>query len=79
MLIQVADQGAGIPEQDLEFVFDKFFRGVQKGMSSKGSGVGLAAVKSIVVAHRGTIRVENAPTGGAVFTVELPGNLRANR
>lgn len=77
LLIQVADQGHGIPEKDLPHVFDKFFRGIQEGMASKGSGVGLSAVKGIVTAHRGTIRVENLPQGGALFTVELPGTLRA--
>jgi K+-sensing histidine kinase KdpD len=74
--IQVADQGPGIPEKDLDRVFDKFFRGIQEGLHSKGSGVGLAAVKGIVTAHRGEIRVENLPERGAQFTVELPASLR---
>jgi two-component system, OmpR family, phosphate regulon sensor histidine kinase PhoR len=72
VIISVADQGPGIPEEDMPRVFDKFFRGIQGNLASKGSGVGLAAVKGIVTAHRGTIRVENLPERGAQFTVELP-------
>ncbi len=72
LVIKVADQGPGIPEQDLPYVFDKFFRGIQEGLFTKGSGVGLSAVKGIVTAHQGTIRVENLPEKGALFTVELP-------
>ncbi len=79
LLIQVADQGPGIPEKDLPRVFDKFFRGIQEGLHSKGSGVGLSAVKNIVSAHQGTIEVENLPERGAQFTIELPGTLRAHR
>ena len=76
VLIKVADQGPGIPEKDLPHVFDKFFRGIQEGLATKGSGVGLSAVKGIVTAHRGTISVENLPERGAQFTVELPSSLR---
>ena len=76
LVIQVADQGPGIPEKDLPRIFDKFFRGVQEGLSTKGSGVGLSAVKGIVAAHNGQIRAENLPEKGAQFTVELPASLR---
>ena len=72
VIISVADQGPGIPEEDLPRVFDKFFRGIQDNLASKGSGVGLASVKGIVTAHRGDIRVENLPERGAQFIVELP-------
>ena len=79
LTIRVADEGPGIPEKDLPHVFDKFFRGIQEGLASKGSGVGLAAVKGIVAAHHGTIQVANRPQRGAQFTVELPIELRADR
>jgi signal transduction histidine kinase len=78
LVIQVADQGPGIPEKDLPRVFDKFYRGIQEGLPTKGSGVGLSAVKGIVTAHQGTIRVENLPERGAQFTIELPATLRVN-
>jgi len=76
LTIQVADQGSGIPEKDLPHIFDKFFRGIQEGLATKGSGVGLSAVKGIVTAHEGTIRAENLLEQGALFTVELPATLR---
>jgi signal transduction histidine kinase len=79
LVIQVADQGTGIPEKDLPRVFDKFYRGIQEGLFTKGSGVGLSAVKSIVTAHQGIIEVENLPECGAQFTIELPTTLRADR
>jgi K+-sensing histidine kinase KdpD len=59
-------------------VFDKFYRGIQEGLPTTGSGVGLSAVKGIVTAHQGTIRVENLPERGAQFTIELPATLRVN-
>lgn len=77
--IEVADQGPGIPEKDLPRVFDKFYRGIQEGLTTKGSGVGLSAVKGIVTAHQGTIRVENLLERGAQFTIELPATLRTDR
>ncbi len=77
LTIQVADQGSGIPEGDLPNIFDKFYRGIQENLPSKGSGVGLSAVKGIVAAHQGRIWAENLPERGAQFTVELPGTLRS--
>ncbi len=77
LVIEVADQGPGIPEKDLPRVFDKFYRGIQESLPTKGSGVGLSAVKGIVTAHQGTIWVENRPERGAQFTIELPVTLRA--
>ena len=79
LVIQVTDQGSGIPEKDLPNVFDKFFRGIQEGLSTKGSGVGLSAVKGIVTAHRGQISVKNLPERGAQFTIELPASLRSEK
>lgn len=76
LVIQVADQGPGIPDKDLPRVFDKFFRGIQEGLPSKGSGVGLSAVKGIVMAHNGEIRAENLTEKGAQFTIKLPASLR---
>ena len=74
--IQVEDEGAGIPEKDLPRVFDKYFRGIQEGLSKAGSGVGLAAVKNIVDAHGGHIYAKNGKEAGVIFTIELPGKLR---
>jgi K+-sensing histidine kinase KdpD len=76
--IQVLDEGPGIPEADLNKVFEKYFRG-NDAKVQPGSGLGLSAVKVIVVAHGGDIQVANRPEGGAHFTVTLPGSLRIER
>jgi len=62
--IRVRDRGAGIPEDDLRRVFDRFFR--SRGSPSRGSGIGLALVKHIAEAHGGRAWATNAPDGGAV-------------
>lgn len=67
--IAVEDDGPGIPEPDRERVFERFFRG---STTSPGLGLGLSIARDLVVAQGGTIRVEDAPTGGARFVVHLP-------
>src|SRR5581483_3782571 len=69
--IGVADQGPGIPAHLRDRVFDKFFR-VAGTRGSVGTGMGLAIVKGFTEAHGGTVRVEEAPGGGARFVVSLP-------
>ncbi len=71
--IRVLDRGPGIPPEDLERIFDKFYR-VQRPDSVSGTGLGLSICKGIVEAHGGTIRAENRPGGGAVLVVTLPVN-----
>ncbi|MEP6738849.1 MAG: DUF4118 domain-containing protein [Caldimonas sp.] len=71
MRVMVADDGPGIPPGKEGEVFEKFTRGARESATS-GVGLGLAICRAIVEAHGGTIRVENAPTGGAVFTFVLP-------
>ncbi|MCA9872986.1 MAG: GAF domain-containing protein [Anaerolineales bacterium] len=73
--IRVQDDGPGIPEEDLPYVFDKYFRGTAAKMQP-GSGLGLSSVMGIAQAHDGTVQVENRPEGGTVFTITLPGSLR---
>lgn len=67
--IQVSDTGAGIPPEALPQIFDPFFTTKSDG---RGSGLGLAIVHDIVIAHRGTIRVESEEGIGTSFTIELP-------
>ncbi|MDJ0754520.1 MAG: PAS domain-containing protein [Ardenticatenaceae bacterium] len=69
--LQISDQGIGIPEDDLKFVFDGFFRGSNVD-HIKGSGLGLAIVRLIVEAHRGTIDCESTIDKGTTFTIHLP-------
>jgi signal transduction histidine kinase len=73
--IQVRDEGTGIAEKDIPYIFDKYYRGARVKGSPHGAGLGLALVKAIVEAHEGQITAENEPNGGAVFSVVLPGSL----
>jgi two-component system, OmpR family, sensor histidine kinase KdpD len=68
---RVIDQGVGIPLEDFDRVFDKFYR-VQRPGNVSGTGLGLAISKGIVEAHGGTISAGNNPGGGTVITIALP-------
>lgn len=73
--ITVEDRGPGIPHDQRARVFEPFARGVHRNTdraAGTGTGLGLAICKRIVDGHRGTIRVEDRPGGGARFVVELP-------
>jgi len=74
--IQVRDSGPGIPEEDLEHIFDRFFR-VERSRSQQygGSGLGLAVCRELVRLLGGRINAWSRPGKGSVFTVELPGSL----
>jgi two-component system sensor histidine kinase MprB len=69
--VRVRDHGAGVEEQDLPYVFDRFFRGANS-RGSQGSGLGLAIVRQVAEQHGGSATVSNAPDGGAIFTLHLP-------
>ena len=69
--IIIRDEGGGIPENELDMVFGKFSQS-SKNSQSRGTGLGLAICREIMVAHRGTIRANNHPEGGAIFTIRLP-------
>lgn len=71
IVIQVADRGIGIPPEDLNHVFDKFFRVHHPGQVS-GTGLGLSICKGIVEAHGGRINAQNRTGGGVIMTVALP-------
>lgn len=69
--IEVADRGLGIPPDDLERVFDKFYR-VQQPSQVTGTGLGLSICKGIVEAHGGRIWANNREGGGTLVTIALP-------
>ncbi len=69
--IRVADRGLGIPTEDLEQIFDKFYR-VKRPQNFEGTGLGLSICKRIVEAHKGRIWAENRPGGGSMITIVLP-------
>jgi two-component system sensor histidine kinase KdpD len=71
IVVSVADRGPGIPEDELERVFEKFQRGTQTQYNVPGAGLGLAIVREIVHVHGGEIRAEARPGGGAVFRFSL--------
>jgi signal transduction histidine kinase len=71
--IAVEDTGPGIPEQDLPFLFDRFYRGDKSRQREEGgSGLGLAIARSLVESQGGRIRVESKVGVGAKFIIELP-------
>ena len=69
--IEVIDSGMGIPEEDRERIFERFYRG-DKSRSTPGSGLGLSLALAFVKAHKGAITVESSPGNGSRFTVTLP-------
>ena len=74
ILVRVADSGVGIAANDLENVFERFYRGDQAAdMNTKGSGLGLPVAKAIVEAHDGDITIESQPAHGTKVSVTLPG------
>jgi two-component system sensor histidine kinase KdpD len=66
--VSVADRGPGLTPEDLDRVFEKFYR----AGAAPGAGLGLAICKAVVEAHGGTIRAENRAGGGVVFRFTLP-------
>jgi two-component system sensor histidine kinase KdpD len=69
--ISIADRGEGIPVDDIERIFDKFYR-IQRPDNVSGTGLGLSICKGIVEAHNGCIRAENRRGGGAIFIIRVP-------
>lgn len=71
--IEVRDNGIGISEDELPFIFDRFYK-VDKArtLSGSGAGLGLSMVKKIVDIHRGRIEVDSRPDEGSVFRIVLP-------
>ncbi len=72
VVVSVRDQGPGIPEGELEAVFDKFIQSSKTKSGAGGTGLGLAICQEILTGHQGRIWAENNPDGGAVFLFELP-------
>jgi signal transduction histidine kinase len=68
LLIEVADDGPGVAPEHRERVFERY----RRSRSAAGTGLGLAIVREIAVLHGGTATVDDAPEGGALFTLALP-------
>lgn len=69
-IITVEDNGPGFPEGEISKVFDKFYR--IDHSKTGGTGLGLSIARGFVEAHKGSIILENAPLGGALFTISIP-------
>lgn len=71
--VRIEDTGIGIPEEERDLIFDRFYR-VDKARSreSGGTGLGLAITKNAVQMHRGKVKVESVPGVGSIFTVRIP-------
>ncbi|MDF4202329.1 two-component regulator propeller domain-containing protein [Maribacter sp. SA7] len=72
LVIEVSDDGIGIPVKSQEKIFTRFYQATNSKENNTGSGIGLSLVKSLVELHKGTIVVESKPNEGSTFTVEIP-------
>jgi two-component system OmpR family sensor kinase len=72
ILLFVRDHGPGIPEEDFERVFERFYRVRRAEHGETGTGLGLAIARGVAALHGGTIEAENRAGGGCEFTVDLP-------
>lgn len=73
IIINVADKGIGIPEQDIPYVFERFYKADKtEDAEMRGRGLGLALSKEIITAHGGSITVKSRYGKGSVFTVMIP-------
>ncbi len=71
--IRVIDNGPGIKEEDLPYIFDRFWRGEKsRARASGGAGLGLAICKQLVEGQGGNINARNLPEGGLEITIEIP-------
>lgn len=75
-LVHIADSGPGVPDSDLPFIFDRFFRG--KDRIESGSGLGLSLCREIARLHGGEINAKNRASGGTEFIVSLPLSTRSD-
>jgi PAS domain S-box-containing protein len=78
LALSVADRGPGIPEAELERIFDAFVQSSLTKDGSGGTGLGLAICRKIMEVHEGHIRAANRAGGGAVFHIRLPARGRAD-
>lgn len=74
ILIQIKDQGAGIPDYALDKIFDKFYSLPRPGTQQKSTGLGLNFVQEVAKLHGGSVTLQNHADGGAVAVMTLPKN-----
>jgi signal transduction histidine kinase len=74
--IAVRDRGVGIAPEDLEHLFERFYRGVDARQQRFGTGMGLAITRGLLAAEGGRVWAENHPDRGAIFTIAVPADTR---
>ena len=72
VILRVRDNGAGIPEEHLPYLFNRYFRGKPSVDGSSSLGLGLELIRATVETHRGTVLARNHEDGGAEFIITLP-------
>jgi two-component system sensor histidine kinase ResE len=75
LIVAIKDSGSGIPEEDIPFVFERFYKADksrERNTKKKGTGLGLAIAKNIIEAHNGTISVKSKLEKGTTFGFEIP-------
>jgi len=70
--VQVRDHGAGVRDDEIESIFERFYRGKSVKEAIAGTGMGLSIARDIVKAHGGAMWAANAPDGGGCFFFTLP-------
>jgi two-component system sensor histidine kinase SenX3 len=71
--IHISDQGIGIPEKDIERIFERFYRvDPARSRATGGTGLGLSIVKHVVINHGGDVSVWSVEGAGSTFTIRLP-------
>jgi len=74
--LTVHDQGEGIPEEEIPFIFERFFKSsTSRKRDDGGTGLGLSISKKLAQAHGGNLEVQNHPEGGAVFLLTIPNQI----
>lgn len=74
--VSVRDHGVGIATEDLERLFERFYRGLEARQQRFGTGMGLAITRGLLAAEGGRVWAENDPQGGAIFTIAVPAQCR---
>ncbi|WP_117882363.1 two-component regulator propeller domain-containing protein [Aureibaculum luteum] len=72
LIIEVSDDGIGIPVESHEKVFSRFYQAKNSKENTTGTGIGLSLVQALVEIHKGEIQLESTPGSGSIFTIKLP-------
>lgn len=73
IVVSIRDNGIGISKEDLQFIFERLYRGDKSRNKVEGSGIGLTIVKNILTLHSASIYVDSEPNKGATFTIRFRG------